>query len=726
MGRIIIAGKPRNLPPDIQVTTFLDPGGKSFYQQTSPALTPRVATDADGVTWELVKPRRCPVFRDAQLGGGGWEAADPDRTDPVRGLRQVVHAVVLHHDAAQSSDACFRTLLDRHYSTHFMIDRDGHVWQAADVADETIHATVMNQVAVGIDLNNPADNLLDSPGATAAGRAPSATAEINGSQYRSWTYTEEQYRSLVALLRVLVEDLQVQPVFPVDETGAIVGTVLDTDPKEFHGILCHWHVQAEKWDPGPGLDWERILRDLREEGAAIPVIPEGLHEVVEPADRAAWGRDAWTDRDTADKAVVAALKDERTADRLCRAVCRASERGADGGWYPMGINQTWHGGIHVPARRGAIVRPLLRGELVAAHLVPATDFPEAGSNNFVLLRHRIPLPPRASAAPEEPKPAAEGTVAPTAPTNVLTVFSLYMHLDGVDLAHPPEGRLFERLAAHEAARDPEPEPAPGPTLAAMPDFNQVKSMRRGYVGIFSEKDRPASSIELDPRDAIGFAGELNEARGDRRVVHVEVFADASCMDAMELGLYGRYIQPGPDEPESADLVVRSWTMLSLFKDAARRFDPVIHTPKTLDPAALRDFFDAERDEQETLRRMIVRHVSEWSDAVDWVSALVSSQEGRRWMRHLADGEARWVFRNEAAQFLPFTWLTKDVADRIGLAWDNGLVYTFHPIRFLQWWMYRRSAVRGKTLEALLAEVGGRKDLSTTKGVPEVLSDLTDL
>jgi hypothetical protein len=123
--------------------------------------------------------------------------------------------------------------------------------------------------------------------------------------------------------------------------------------------------------------------------------------------------------------------------------------------------------------------------------------------------------------------------------------------------------------------------------------------------------------------------------------------------------------------------------------------------------------------------MIVRHVSEWSDAVDWVSALVSSQEGRRWMRHLADGEARWVFRNEAAQFLPFTWLTKDVADRIGLAWDNGLVYTFHPIRFLQWWMYRRSAVRGKTLEALLAEVGGRKDLSTTKGVAEVLSDLVE-
>lgn len=709
MGRIIIAGKPREMPKDIEVTTYLDPQGKSFYAVTYPVLKPRVVTDSEGIAWELVRPRRSPSFNAAGLGGAGWEAADPDKSDPIRGLRQVIHAIVLHHDAAPSSDACFRVLVEKHYSTHFMIDRDGHIWQAADVADETIHATVMNRVSVGIDLNNPADNLLVTPGAMAPGRTPSQVMEINGNQYQSWNYTEEQYRSLIALLRVLIEDLQIQPVFPVDETGTIVTSVLDSDPKEFHGIVCHWHVQAEKWDPGPGLDWERIVRELREEGAAIPVIPDGIEDNLEAPDRAAWGRETWANSDTAQRAVVQAFKDEETAARLCLAVCRAAERGSEGGWYPMGINQTWHGGIHIPAKRGTLVRPLIKGELVAAHLVPESEFPEAGSNNFVLLRHRIPLPPRASVSSEET-------------TNILTVFSLYMHLDGVDLDHPPQTRLFERLLAHEATPDPEPEPATGPMLTCAPDFNQVKALRRGYVGIFS--DKPASVIELDPRDAIGFAGEFQELRGERRVVHVEVFADSSCLEAMELGLYGRYLEAGPEEPESKDLVVRSWYLIDIFRDAITKPGSIISSPKILSPDALLDWFREERpEEQEILRKMIVRHVSEWSDRVDWVSALVTSQQGKKWIRYLASDETRWVFREEIRQFLQFSWLTEEVARRIGLAWEDGLVYTFHPIRFLQWWLYRRSAVRGKTLDALLKELGGVKNLSTTAGVPDVLSDL---
>ena len=729
MGRIIIAGKPRNLPPDIQVTTYLDPGGKSFYQQVEPTLTTRTAVDEDGVTWELVKPRRCPAFRDAKLGGVGWEAADPDHTDPVRGLRQVIHAVVLHHDASPSSASCFDTLIQRHYSTHFMVDHDGHIYQAADVADETIHATVMNQVAIGIDLNNPADNLLATPGARADGRDPSGEMEINGGRYKSWRYREEQYRSLIELLRVLAAELQIQPVFPVDEAGQIVNSVLDTDPKEFHGIVCHWHVQPEKWDPGPGLDWERILRELREEGTALPVIPEGLFDALDAGDRQRWPKSSWATRESADKVIASAFKDETTAVRVSRAVCRAAEANSGGGWYPMGANQTWHGGLHLPVARGTVVRPLLKGELVAAHLVPADRQPELGSNNFVLLRHRIPLPPRASVerpADVPPEPNAGGEAASPSAANVLTVFSLYMHLDGVDLNHPPDLRLFERLMGHEASADPEPPPPEGGTLTCAPKFNQVKALRRGYVGIFSEKERPASAIELDPRDGLGFAGEWGEARDDRRVVHVEVFADASCLDAMDLGLYGRYLQPGPEEPESTDLVVRSWSLLSLFKDVAGpALKPGIKTSKVLDESAIRGFFEADRDEQETLRRMIVRHVSEWSDRVDWVSTLLASQEGQRWVEHLPLASARWVFGNELARFLPFVWLTEKVAQQIDLRWDNGLVYTFHPIQFLLWWLYRRSAVRGKTLDALLAELGGRKDLSSTKGVSEALSDLLE-
>jgi N-acetyl-anhydromuramyl-L-alanine amidase AmpD len=751
MGDIIIAGQRRSLPdPSVKVVTFLDPGGYSFYRGSPPNVEAVVGTEPDtGDQLPLVRPRPRPAGAPPVvlgLQGAGWEKLDP--AGPFAALRRVIHAVVLHHDGSPSSKSCFDTLLARALSTHFMIDRDGTVYQVADVADMAWHAQGMNAVGVGIDLNSSATNLLRTPDvAPPLGGVPSPQVVINGTPFVSWTYSDPQYSALTAVLRVLMDDVGLQPVFPMDQDGGILRTVLaDPPPEQFGGIQCHWHSDEQKWDPGPGLDWARILAALRKEDATFPVIPSvsdpsGLAQ--DAADQALVAAGAFATPEATRKSLDGALANEAEAVRFLRFLARAVERQSGGGYYPVGVNQTWHDGIHVPCVAGTPVVPLLKGELVAAHLGPAGGFPRGlGSNNFVLLRHRISLPVRLRSATAGCAPEGEGAGA--APDEVkeqlrneLVVFSLYMHLDAVDWSSPPAAGLLRKLPA--VRKDlPPPRPPTGPGLESLslkdqPD--QVAALRAGYVGLFSPADIPDAAIVLDTSDVLGLAGEFGDRTGDRRVVHVQVFADDRYAQAMDLALYGRYLVPAEDDP-GRDLVVRSRPLLEQlgWESRPRKGAPAADrrgkgpgTAKVLGPDDIRAFFtDAGEAERTALRRLIVRHVSEWSDRVEWARVLLDNQEWRELLRE-EGAERRW-FEGDVAAWLRFTWLTDDVARHAGLMFapgQEGVVTTFHPVNFLLWWLFLRSAVRGKSLEEILRCLKGRK-ASVNDGVPGVLGDFLDI
>jgi N-acetyl-anhydromuramyl-L-alanine amidase AmpD len=687
------------------------------------------------------------------LQGVGWDRLDPGGA--IAALRKVVHAVVLHHDGSSDSRSCFQTLLARGLSTHFMVDRDGTLYQATDVADMAWHAQGMNAVAVGIDLNSTATNLLHSPDQPAPyGAVPSRQAVINGSPFVSWTYSDQQYLTLIALLRVLVDDVGLQPVFPQDQDGGILRTVLADPPAEqFSGIQCHWHSDEQKWDPGPGLDWERILAGLRKEDATFPAIPSISDPAalsVDADERALVTAGAFASAAATRKSLEQSLSSEETASRFLRMLARAVERESGGGYYPVGVNQTWHGGIHIPCVEGTPVLPLLKGELVAAHLGPASAFPRGlGSNNFVLLRHTIPLPARLRSTSAA---CATGTGGSSpvadevreAARNDLVVFTLYMHLDGVDWEHPPDMGLVRKLPALRGDLRP-PDPPQGPIPVSLPlkeQKDQVAALRAGYVALFSPLDNPAASIVLDTRDVLGFVGEFGQRTGDRRVVHVEVFADEKYATAMDLALYGRYLVPGDVDP-ARDMVVRSRSLLQRLgwePSPAKGLRVQQHQNEhTKDPVGSRvmsteDFqrFFAESGEGDraALRRLIVRHVSEWSDRADFARAMLEGQAWNRiWQSEQEVGEAahRW-FSASVASWLRFTWLTSDVARHVGLSFpagQDGMVTSFHPVNFLLWWLFLRSAVRGKPLEEILRCLDGRKS-SISEGVQEVLGDHLDL
>lgn len=115
---------------------------------------------------------------------------------------------------------------------------------------------------------------------------------------------------------------------------------------------------------------------------------------------------------------------------------------ADDGFYPIGANGLWHGGIHFDAGTGTLldqfsgVRCINHGEVVAYRVnkrYPTVEFPggnhAAYSTGFVLIRHKLERPEQSSPGKRSQLPR-EGATGPKVGANAesLTFYSLYMHL----------------------------------------------------------------------------------------------------------------------------------------------------------------------------------------------------------------------------------------------------------------------------------------------------------
>lgn len=136
---------------------------------------------------------------------------------------------------------------------------------------------------------------------------------------------------------------------------------------------------------------------------------------------------------------------------------------SEDGFYPLGANGLWHGGIHFGAQTAGKfqqdggVKCIADGEVVAFRLdkeLQKVVYPgeiKAGySKGFTLVRHRLVLPPvpsqatNGNAQPQNAlatQPAAQNSTPPA--QDVLTFFSLYMHtlpLEGYG-AHGPAKTL---------------------------------------------------------------------------------------------------------------------------------------------------------------------------------------------------------------------------------------------------------------------------------------------
>ncbi|NUN12816.1 MAG: N-acetylmuramoyl-L-alanine amidase [Myxococcales bacterium] len=717
--RIIIAGEDVPVPGALKIVTFKDPGGFSFYSTTT-------NIPISSQLW-YDRVRKGKVIRTREE------------------LKEVVHMVVLHTDCTRNSKQCYMVLVNRGLSTHFMIDWDGTIYQATDLIHCAAHAGGVNMQSVGIDLNNlllpfhPGDP--DKPYRTAVGaghdeqfqdpafRRPEANEfefmKLQNSVIRSYGYTDQQYQALTALLRALSAELPLLspstegdenpiPRHPMDEKGKVITTALqDGDALGWRGVLGHWHITPGKWDPGPGFDWDRMYHSLRGEDNFFPVELDANRKRGSVV----------TEKDMVD---------------VANRYFENNERGS-GGYYGVGVNQAWHGGMHIRTPVGTPVNAMFTGHVVAARLGSQTAL---GSNNFVLVRHVLPMP------------------TTNDPTRKMTLYSLYMHLNEQDLSDAALAdstrkdvpkwlhdlyRISRMLDDADAAKDkgaassdnqkkeakdkkkkdldkvPEQKDiAPSEEENAAQDIKEIvdrserkpylefgpglSALRTGKVAYFPWKsDSETENLKVPSGSLLGYSGEFGPARTREALIHVELFSDKSWREAIDLALHSDSFSV-MEEDTPGTLHVESPSVLRIF-GAKRKIS--IGTKKflfdetRLRPDDIQRFFeDPARDvERGYLRKSIIRHVSEWSDQVDWIKALSDAQD---WAAKCQDFEAllqdqsqryrKGVFSSAILEILPFIWLTADTAKHIGLdvtEWD-GTLYHFHPIHFLMWLTFRSS------------------------------------
>lgn len=293
---IIVAGQ--LFHTGTRVVTWMDPGGYDGYR-----VERRFVPEAES-SWEKSKeavkdlrtPNRYNMRRDGlsaeeaeRVRGGGWDL-------PL--LQRTVDQFVLHYDVAGVSKQCFRILHDmRGLSVHFMLDIDGTIYQTVDLKERTWHATTSNGRSIGIEIANMgayppgAHKALDEWYVKDADgkmriRVPERIGDpmiytknfvgrparpelvrgtVQGTDLLQYDLTPEQYAALTKLTAALCKVFpKLACDYPRDAAGKLVTKKLpDEELKRYGGVLGHYHVQANKIDPGPALQWDRVVGGAR-------------------------------------------------------------------------------------------------------------------------------------------------------------------------------------------------------------------------------------------------------------------------------------------------------------------------------------------------------------------------------------------------------------------------------------------------------------------------------
>jgi len=119
-----------------------------------------------------------------------------------------------------------------------------------------------------------------------------------------------------------------------------------------------------------GEDWERELGDPK---------PPRLNPLEELEKLGPWGPQN------------VYLPSRQAADPDATAASHAAVEQGRGGFFPLGVNNFWHGGVHLSAPAGTRLHAPFSGHIVALRLgsIPEVSDGAFGSANFLLLRHEI-------------------------------------------------------------------------------------------------------------------------------------------------------------------------------------------------------------------------------------------------------------------------------------------------------------------------------------------------
>lgn len=280
------------------VVLWMDPGGYDAYR-VERRFSPIGKSDWENSKAEvkaLTTPNRYSLRAKSlspeqieKVRGGGWDL-------PL--LQSVVDQFVLHFDVCGISRQCFNVLQDhRDLSVHFMLDVDGTLYQTLDLKERAWHATIANDRSIGIEIANmgaygseeknplsewykkdaggktiltiPERFGLDpvrTPGFVGRPARPELVrGVIQGESLQQYDFTPQQYAALIKLTATLCQVFpQIKCDYPKDAAGQLITHKLPDDELEnYRGILGHYHIQTNKTDPGPAMQFDLVIKGAR-------------------------------------------------------------------------------------------------------------------------------------------------------------------------------------------------------------------------------------------------------------------------------------------------------------------------------------------------------------------------------------------------------------------------------------------------------------------------------
>jgi N-acetyl-anhydromuramyl-L-alanine amidase AmpD len=529
-------------------------------------------------------------------------AALLDAPDP---RKQGVNKIVLHHDGMPTSIGCFNVLRDRELSTHLMINFDGLVYQPLDLMHVAYHAGGgANEGSIGLDLCQPV-----KPERAARGdgelRRGYHIGTINGGTARSLGYTDEQYESLIAVLRGLKG---IFPNFelaaPIDETGKVARNKL-VDYIKFRGIVAHWHIVASKWDPGPGFDWERVLIGVRGSQLYYPVTLPGTRNLAQTP------------------------KEQALED--AEPYFRVTEDG-EGGFFPIGVNQAWHSGVHLNVPKATAVLCPADGKIVVARNTAPDE--RLGSPNFVLCKHEFTI--------GEAKK---------------TVFSLMMHLRREKIANDSEVPWIRRLVGRGIGDESLPED---------PDESAP-----GLKGFINERIA-LLDVEVKAGELLGHTDQFNS----------DMLGGGELEDVLDFAMFAP--QPLTTKGGGAFENIEDDADQDILCNARSIWKRIVRKPEDLKglvegsypiaPSDVREFYN-DAKLPTSMRWVAARHPLEWSDKTEYDQLFGGGVD------------FEWSARRQARRFLQkikkFLWWDDGVTEHTELP-EERMVYCYHPITLLAW------------------------------------------
>jgi len=278
----------------------------------------------------------------------------------IEALRQVVRQVVVHFDGCRDAKSCFNVLHnERGLSVHFMVDNDGTIYQTLDLADCAFHAAGVNEVSIGIELQNMGDAARFPHAYDKHGQRNVVTCRVHNEDFLAFDFTEAQYQAMTKLSTAIGKILRVPFEAPRVDGREHAWGIID-DPRSFEGYLGHYNISPEKWDPGP-WDFSRMFRRVGARMTFPLTDPERLGS----------------------QGALDVKRFIQATDQYMDDAEKAPGRFPVG---PFGESRLWHGGVHLTGSAGDPVYAPLGGRVVAARSSTGCS---AGSCNFVLVRHGL-------------------------------------------------------------------------------------------------------------------------------------------------------------------------------------------------------------------------------------------------------------------------------------------------------------------------------------------------